>query len=64
MIVAYPLLLALFGHAAMSDLSLLSGVKRKSHFRAAKTGFDPTATLAVHCGTNLMPVLAPIEVVV
>jgi hypothetical protein len=25
-------------------LSLLSGVKRKSHFRAAKTGFDPERT--------------------
>jgi hypothetical protein len=28
----------------MSELSPLSGVKRKSYFRAAKTVFDPTAT--------------------
>ena len=30
----------------MSDLSPLSGEKRKSHFREAKTVFDPTQTLA------------------
>jgi hypothetical protein len=31
----------------MSDLSLLSGVERKSRFRAAKTVFDPKATLGL-----------------
>ena len=30
----------------MSELSPLSGVKRKSYFRAAKTVFDPTRTSA------------------
>jgi hypothetical protein len=34
-------LLALSRHAAMSDLGPLSGVVRKSHFKAAKPGFDP-----------------------
>jgi len=30
----------------MSDLSPLSGVKRKLDFGAVRTGFDPTATSA------------------
>jgi len=29
------------GHAVMSELSLLSGVKLKSHYMAARTVFDP-----------------------
>src|SRR5204863_9147772 len=33
--------MALFGHGAMSDLSPLSGVKRKSNFGAAKSVDDP-----------------------
>src|ERR1700681_2572034 len=33
--------LARLRHAAMPELSPLSGVMQKSHFRAAKTGFDP-----------------------
>ena len=33
------LLLALFGHDAMSELSLLSGVKRKLDFEPAKGSF-------------------------
>ena len=32
--------LARLRHAGMSELSPLSGVKRKSYFRAAKTVFD------------------------
>src|SRR5260370_15436255 len=40
-------LLALFGHGAMSDLSPLSGVKRKSVFGAVRSAFDPSATSAV-----------------
>jgi len=28
-------------HAAMSDLSLLSGVERKSQFGAVRSAFDP-----------------------
>jgi hypothetical protein len=31
-------LLALFGHGAMSELSPLSGAKRKSHFGAVRSG--------------------------
>jgi hypothetical protein len=31
--------LALFGHGAISELSLLSGVKRKSDFEPAKGSF-------------------------
>jgi hypothetical protein len=42
----FATLSAPFGHAVMSELSQLSGVIRKSHFRAAKTGFDPTRTSA------------------
>jgi hypothetical protein len=38
--------LALFGHAAMSTLSLLSGVKRKSDFRVVRAAFDPERTSA------------------
>jgi hypothetical protein len=33
--------LALFGHGAMSDLSPLSGVKRKLDFGAVRAAFDP-----------------------
>ncbi|SHH03087.1 hypothetical protein SAMN05444169_5355 [Bradyrhizobium erythrophlei] len=33
------LLLALFGHATISELSLLSGVKRKLDFEPAKGSF-------------------------
>ena len=32
------------GHAAMSDLSPLSGVKRKSDFGAVRAAFDPERT--------------------
>jgi hypothetical protein len=36
----------------MSDLSLLSGVKRKSDFGAVRSAFDPSATLGLisFCG--------------
>src|SRR5258708_40205093 len=37
---------ALFGHGAMSDLSPLSGVKRKLDFGAVRAAFDPTRTSA------------------
>src|SRR5258705_12124927 len=47
-----PLLMALFEPHAMSELSPLSGVKRKSDFGAVRAAFDPTATLAVHCGNG------------
>jgi hypothetical protein len=44
--IARPLpFMARLRHAATSDLSLLSGVERKSPFRAAKTAFDPKRTL-------------------
>src|SRR6266404_6476035 len=33
--------MALFGHGAMSDLSPLSGVKRKLDFGAVRAAFDP-----------------------
>jgi hypothetical protein len=36
--------LALFGHGEMSDLSSLSGVKRKSNFGAVRSVDDPTET--------------------
>jgi hypothetical protein len=35
------LLLALFGHGPMSELSPLSGVKRKLDFGAVRAAFDP-----------------------
>jgi hypothetical protein len=38
--------MALFGHAAMSDLSPLSGVKRKLYLGAARSAYDPKATSA------------------
>src|SRR5258706_15784352 len=38
--------MATFGPHAMSDLSPLSGVKRKLVFGAVRSVFDPTATLA------------------
>ena len=34
-------LLARNGHGPMSDLSPLSGEKRKSNFGAVRSGFDP-----------------------
>jgi len=40
----------------MSDLSLLSGVKRKSHFKAVRSAFDPTVWTgrpAVRCKPNV-----------
>jgi hypothetical protein len=36
--------LALFGHGAMSELSPLSGVKRKLDFGAVWSAFDQTRT--------------------
>ena len=39
-----PFLAALFGHGAMSDLSPLSGAKRKLDFGAVRAAFDPNAT--------------------
>jgi hypothetical protein len=35
---------ALFGHDPMSDLSPLSGVKRKLDFGAVRAAFDPKET--------------------
>jgi len=49
------------GHGAMSALSPLLGVKRKSDFRAVKSAFDPTATSAVRSGTGFGAGLAPIR---
>ena len=47
--------LALFGHAAISELSLLSGVKRKSDFEPANGSFWRRAVIpnigCVRCGT-------------
>src|SRR5439155_23728545 len=40
--------LVLFGLGAVSDLSPLSGVKRKSDFGAVRAAFDPTQTLRRH----------------
>src|ERR1700692_2367492 len=34
-----------FGHAAMSEMSLLSGVNRTSRLRPATSEFDPTSAL-------------------
>jgi hypothetical protein len=42
-------LLALFGHGEMSDLSPLSGVKRKSHFRDARSVVYRTSPLITYC---------------
>ena len=39
-------LLALFGHGAMSDMSQLSGVKRKLDFGVVRSAFDPNETWA------------------
>jgi hypothetical protein len=38
--------MALSGHGLMSDLSLLSGEERKSHFSAVTSVDDPKATSA------------------
>jgi hypothetical protein len=43
---------ALFGHGAMSELSLLSVEERKSNVGTVREAFDPTATLAVRCGNG------------
>jgi hypothetical protein len=51
--------LARNGHGAMSDLSPLSGVKRKLDFGAVRSAFDPTATLAVHCGNGFDASFSP-----
>jgi hypothetical protein len=37
----------------MSDLSPLSGVKRKSDSRAVRSAYDPSATSAVYNGNAL-----------
>src|ERR1700752_5092862 len=42
------LLLALFGHGAMSDLSPLSGVKRKLDFGTVRYANDPSRTSTHH----------------
>jgi hypothetical protein len=35
------------GHAAMSDMSPLPGVKRKSDFGAVRAAFDPSETFGL-----------------
>jgi hypothetical protein len=42
--------MALFGHGAMSELSLLTGVVQTSHFKGVRTVFDRDRTL--HRATN------------
>ena len=42
-------LLALFGPHAMSELSPLSGAKRKLEFGAAKADFDPGCVKTLCC---------------
>jgi hypothetical protein len=39
-------LLALFGHGEMSDVSLLSRVKRKLDFGTVRSAFDPIANVS------------------
>ena len=46
---------ALFGHGAMSDLSPLSGVKRKLDFGAVRSAFDPLQTLAARQYMRVAP---------
>jgi nitrile hydratase subunit alpha len=46
-------MLAPFGHAAMSELSLLSRVKRTSRLQPPTSDFDPTQTLAAGCVEQL-----------
>ena len=41
---------ALFGHGLMSDLSPLSGVERKSNFRAVRSVDDPKRTFHRNVG--------------
>ena len=52
-------LLALFGHGAMSDLSPLSGVKRKLDFGAVRAAFDPNQTSGALNGSALEAVSQP-----
>jgi hypothetical protein len=40
------------GHGRFGRRCPLLGEERKSHFRVVRAAFDPTATLAVHCGTG------------
>ena len=40
------------GHGAMSDLSPLSGAKRKLHFGAVRAAFDPEADFAAQRNRN------------
>jgi hypothetical protein len=54
-------LLALLGHGVMSELSPFSEGKRKSDFGAVRAAFDPTATLAVHCGNGLDAGFSPYQ---
>src|ERR1700729_1933137 len=55
--------MALFGHGAMSEQSLLSGVNRTSRLRPPISDFDPTETLAAPNGRALdAGFLAPIEI--
>src|SRR5258708_32184544 len=46
-------LLARAGHGVMSDLSLLSGVKRKSGLRAVRSVVDPERT-SLFLATNIL----------
>ena len=46
----------------MSDLSPLSGVKRKLDFGAVRAAFDPTETLAAPNGNTLDAGFSPIKV--
>ena len=46
--------MALFGHAAMSELSLLSGVKRKLDFEPAKGSFWRKAAIRVDVRESTM----------
>jgi hypothetical protein len=46
----------------MSVQCPLSGVKQTSSRKAATSVFDPTATLAVHCGNGFDANFSPINV--
>jgi hypothetical protein len=52
-------LLALFGHGAMSDLSPLSGAKRKLDVGAFRAAFDPQRHFATFAALRKIIEVAP-----
>jgi hypothetical protein len=54
----------LLAQSCRSQERPLLGEQRKTYAQLESSGFDPTATLAVHCGNGFDARFAPIKVLI